>query len=67
MPTAKQRHDEELHEALVAVEAVAFATGEVVGLPPLEPELEPLSSTLGHVGQPLGSCQVAVQVAPEVR
>ena len=60
MPAAKQRHDKELHEALVAVEAIAFATGKVVGLPPLEPELKSLSTTLGHVGQPLGSAQVAV-------
>ena len=67
MPTAKQRHDEELHEALVAVDAVAFATGEVVGLPLLEPEFKPLSATLGHIGQSLGSGQVAVQVAPKVR
>lgn len=66
MPTANQWLDGELHESLVAMEAVTFAASKEVRLPPLQPELESFSASLCGVCQSPGLGQVAIQEAPEV-
>ncbi|KAL7002782.1 hypothetical protein U1Q18_003939 [Sarracenia purpurea var. burkii] len=67
VPAAKQGHDEELHESRVAMKTVTLAAGEVVGLPPRQPELKAISAPLCGVRHPLGPPQVTIQEAPEVR
>ena len=68
MPTARDWEDGELHEAKIAVNAVALAAGKVVSLPDLELELVAISATaLCSVCHLPSQSQVAVLEAPDVR
>ena len=63
----KHWHDKELHTSNVTMEAIALATGEVVGLPLVQHHLEPISCALRRVRQLLRIAQITLNEAPQVR
>ena len=49
------------------MESIALATGEVVGLPLVQYQLESISRALRRVRQLLGVAQITLHEAPQVR
>lgn len=54
--TTKHRHYHELHQSVIAMDAVMFTTSKVVRLPFLESELKALIASLGWACHQFGFC-----------